>query len=31
MEFRFSNHALEEMQRRKIPIELVESIIEDPQ
>ena len=31
MEFKFSNHALEEMQRRKIPIELVEHTIENPQ
>ena len=31
MNFKFSNHALEEMQRRKIPISLVEAVLENPQ
>ena len=31
MNFKFSNHALEEMQRRKIPISLVESVLQHPQ
>lgn len=31
MNFKFSNHALEEMQRRKIPISLVEAVLKDPQ
>jgi Domain of unknown function (DUF4258) len=31
MNFKFSNHALEEMQRRKIPISLVEAVLGNPQ
>ncbi len=31
MNFKFSNHALEEMQRRKIPIYLVEAVLKNPQ
>ena len=29
--FKFSNHALEEMERRKIPISLAEAVLKDPQ
>lgn len=31
MSFRFSNHALEEMEKRKVPISFVETVLEDPQ
>ncbi len=31
MNFKFSNHAMEEMQRRKIPISIVEAVLKDPQ
>ncbi|MBE9176718.1 DUF4258 domain-containing protein [Synechocystis salina LEGE 06155] len=31
MKYRFSNHALEEIQKRKIPIALVEQILNNPQ
>ena len=31
MNFRFSNHALEEMEKRKVPISFVEAILENPQ
>lgn len=31
MNFKFSNHALEEMERRKIPISIVEAVLQDPQ
>jgi len=31
MNFRFSNHALEEMKKRKVPISFVEAILENPQ
>ncbi|NJM28488.1 MAG: DUF4258 domain-containing protein [Pseudanabaena sp. RU_4_16] len=31
MNFKFSNHALGEMQRRKIPISFVEAVLENPQ
>lgn len=31
MNFKLSNHALGEMQRRKIPISFVEAVLENPQ
>jgi hypothetical protein len=31
MSFRFSNHALEEMKKRKVPISFVETVLENPQ
>ena len=31
MNFRFSNHALEEMEKRKVPISFVETVLENPQ
>ncbi|NJN75935.1 MAG: DUF4258 domain-containing protein [Synechococcaceae cyanobacterium RL_1_2] len=31
MEHRFSSHALEEIKKRQIPIELVEKILQNPQ
>jgi len=31
MNFRFSSHALEEIEKRKIPISLVEVVLENPQ
>ena len=31
MKFKFSNHALEEIERRKISISLVEMVLENPQ
>lgn len=31
MNFKFSNHALEEMEKRKVPISFVESDLENPQ
>jgi hypothetical protein len=31
MNFRFSNHALEEMGKRKVPISFVEAVLENPQ
>lgn len=31
MNFRFSNHALEEMEKRKVPISFVEAVLENPQ
>jgi hypothetical protein len=31
MKFKFSSHALEEIQKRKIPIELVEEVLANPQ
>jgi hypothetical protein len=31
MNFRFSNHALEEMKKRKVPISFVETVLENPQ
>ena len=31
MKFKFSNHALEEIERRKISIPLVEMVLENPQ
>jgi Domain of unknown function (DUF4258) len=31
MDFKFSNHALEEMQRRNIPISFVEAVLHNPQ
>ena len=29
MDFKFSNYAVEEMQRRKIPISIVEAVLQD--
>ena len=31
MNFKFSNHALEEMEKRKVPIFFVEAVLENPQ
>lgn len=31
MNFRFSNHALEEMEKRKVSISFVEAVLENPQ
>ena len=31
MNFKFSNHALEEMEKRKVPISFVEAVLENPQ
>jgi len=31
MNFRFSNHALEEMEKRKVPISFLEAILDNPQ
>jgi len=31
MNFRISNHALEETEKRKIPISFVEEVLENPQ
>jgi hypothetical protein len=31
MNFRFSNHALEEMEKRKVPLSFVEAVLENPQ
>jgi hypothetical protein len=31
MEYKFSNHALEEMKKRKVPLSFVESVLENPQ
>ena len=31
MKFRLSNHAREEMERRKIPLVLLESVLDSPQ
>lgn len=31
MKFKFSHHSLEEMQKRKIPIELIEEVLANPQ
>jgi Domain of unknown function (DUF4258) len=31
MNFRFSNHVLEEMEKRKVPISFVKSVLENPQ
>ncbi|WP_202950666.1 DUF4258 domain-containing protein [Pseudanabaena sp. PCC 6802] len=31
MNFKFSNHALEEIERRKIPISLIEDVLGNPQ
>ncbi|MFO8038118.1 MULTISPECIES: DUF4258 domain-containing protein [Sodalinema] len=31
MNFRFSNHAVEEMEKRKIPMSFVEAVLENPE
>ncbi|UZQ55801.1 DUF4258 domain-containing protein [Trichothermofontia sichuanensis B231] len=31
MDFKFSSHALEEMEKRKVPISFVEAVLENPQ
>jgi hypothetical protein len=31
MNFKFSNHALEEIEKRKVPISFVEAVLENPQ
>ena len=31
MIFRLTNHALEEIQKRKIPIDIVEYVVQNPQ
>ena len=31
MNFKFSNHALEEMEKRKVPISFVEAVLDNPQ